>query len=193
MKSLNKKPTTGNTSVNDVRLPDSDHRYSRDLRERADYLSDEYEKAVFLQILRGLLDDVQRLRPGTKGLERDYVTLEARVKHEGIAFLGTALCSLGNAFDKGLSNGYFACPTGFKTRKGEAIPLLFGGILRDVFDAVTGDLKERDSTEDVKILRQLLFFLEETVLYAPSRIASRSGYATQFRLDGSLCREHSSL
>lgn len=113
-------------------------------------------------ILRSLLIDVERLRPGTKGLERDLVTLEARVEHEGVSFVATALVALGKAFLKGLEEGRFTAPVGFKRPKGSKIPCLFKGIFGEVFDPVTGDLvKERDSTEDVKILCQLLFFLEE--------------------------------
>jgi len=117
---------------------------------------------IFRSILCSLLTDVSRLRPGTKGLERDLVTLEARIEHEGLAFLGTSLCTLGDALDRGLSTGTFRCPIGFKTKKGSKIPRLFGGIFSDVFDDETGQLKERDCTEDVKILRQLLFFLQKT-------------------------------
>lgn len=121
-----------------------------------------FDNVYFVTILRALLLDVARLRPGTKGLERDLVTLEARIEHEGPAFLGTALCSLGKALDKALSTGTFVCPVGFKTQSGSKLPRLFGGIFNDVFDHETGNLKEHSSAEDVKILRQLLFFLEKT-------------------------------
>lgn len=113
-------------------------------------------------ILRSLLTDVNRLRPGTKGLGCDLVTLEARLEHEGIGFLSVALCNLGKAFDKGLSLGFITTPVGLKKAKGEVIPLLMRGIIGDVFHPITGILdKDRDCTEDVKILRQLLYFLEE--------------------------------
>jgi hypothetical protein len=113
-------------------------------------------------ILRSLLTDVDRLRPGTKGLERDLITLEARIEHEGLSILTITLGRLGKALEKGLSEGTFTCPTGFKRGRGSKIPLLYSGVLGDVFDSVTGDLaKERDCTEDVLILRQLLYFLEK--------------------------------
>jgi len=117
---------------------------------------------IHKSILRSLLTDVDRLRPGTKGLERDLVTLEARIEHEGVGFLSVTLGILGQAIEVGLSNGTFTCPKGFKRARGSKIPLLYSGVLGDVFDSVTGDLvKERDCTEDVLILRQLLYFLEE--------------------------------
>lgn len=117
---------------------------------------------VHKSILRSLLTDVVRLRPGTRGLARDLITLEARLEHEGVSFLSVALCTLGKALDKGLSNGTFVCPVGLKRRPGSKNPLLFEGIFDDVFYPKSGDLrKDRDLTEDVKILRQLLYFLEE--------------------------------
>lgn len=128
-------------------------------------------------ILRSLLIDVERLRPGTKGLERDLVTLEARVEHEGVSFVATALVALGKAFLKGLEEGRFTAPIGFKRPKGSKIPCLFKGIFGEVFDSVTGDLvKDRDLTEDVKILCQLLFFLEEVhTTYGPAAEAACQG------------------
>lgn len=129
---------------------------------RKNPLSREDSLFAHKSILRGLLTDVNRLRPGTKGLERDLVTLEARLEHEGFGVLAIALCTLGKAFDKGLSEGAFICPMGFKRLKGSRNPLLFGGIFNEVFHPITGDLvKGRDCTEDVKILRQLLYFLEK--------------------------------
>jgi hypothetical protein len=102
------------------------------------------------------------LRPGTKGLEHDLVTLEARMEHEGVSLLTVTLGLLGKAVDHGLAKGTFTCPVGFKKAKGSMIPLLFSGVMGDVFDPLTGDLdKGRDCTEDVLILRQLLYFLEE--------------------------------
>lgn len=112
-------------------------------------------------ILRSLLTDVSRLLPGTKGLGRDLITLEARIEHEGVSFLANALCSLDEALLDGLTYGTFTCPQGFKRRKGEAIPLLLSGMFREVFDAVTGQLQERDCGEVISLLRQLLLFLEE--------------------------------
>jgi hypothetical protein len=117
---------------------------------------------IHKSILRSLLTDVNRLRPGTKGLDRDLVTLEARLEHEGVSLLTVTLGTLGKAFDKGLSEGTFTCPTGFKRARGSMIPLIFSGVMGDVFDPSTGDLvKGRDCREDVFILRQLLYFLEE--------------------------------
>lgn len=131
---------------------------------KKDLSGDDYSTSVWItkSILRSLLTDVERLRPGTKGLERDLITLEARIEHEGVSFLATALVTLGKAFLKGIDEGRFFCPIGFKRPKGSKLPCIFRGIFEDVFDSATGDLvKERDSTEDVKILCQLLFFLEK--------------------------------
>lgn len=125
-------------------------------------LKDSDRNAIALKILRGLVDDTTRFLPGTRGLQRDLVTLEARLEHEGVAVLSVALANLGKAFDKGISEGSFACPVGFKKAKGKKIPLLFGGIFCIVFDSTTGLLvKERNLTLEISLLRQLLYFLEE--------------------------------
>lgn len=152
---------------------------SRQIRENPLEKSDPLY--IHKSILRSLLTDVERLRPGTKGLGRDLVTLEARLEHEGISFLAVALCTFGKAFDKGLAEGTFTCPIGLKKAKGSKIPLLFRGILGAVFDTHTGDLvKERDSTEDVFILRQLLYFLEEVRTRSQSRRKARIESGTYF-------------
>lgn len=118
-------------------------------------------------ILRSLLTDVNRLLPGTEGLGRDLVTLEARIEHEGVAFMASALGALDAAVLNGLTSGTFLCPPGFKRRSGEAIPVLFSGMLEKVFDVNTGQLEEGDCVEVISLLRQLLLFLEEG---APTRV-----------------------
>lgn len=116
---------------------------------------------VTKSILRSLLLDIERLRPGTKGLGRDLITLEARLENEGASFLATNLCTLGKAVESGLEWGMFVCPKGFKRPKGSKNPSLLMGIFDDVFDRTTGFLKDRDCEGDLHLLRQLLFFLEE--------------------------------
>lgn len=112
-------------------------------------------------ILRSLLTDVNRLLPGTEGLGRDLVTLEARIEHEGVAFLATTLSALDEALLRGLTSGTFVCPAGFKRRAGEAIPMLFSGMFDKVFDTYTGRLERVNCGEALSLLRQLLTFLEE--------------------------------
>lgn len=57
-----------------------------------------------LRLLRSLLTDVKRLHPEVRGLDRDLLTIEARVEHEGIGFLTIALPSLGKRLDTSLSS-----------------------------------------------------------------------------------------
>lgn len=122
-------------------------------------------------LLRGLLTDVSRFLPEVEGLGRDLVTLEARVEHEGVSMLATSLCTLGKALDKGLSEGTFVCPQGFKRLKGQKIPLLYGGIFNKVFDSVTGELRRGgDCTLEISLLRQLLFFLAEILFASQERV-----------------------
>jgi hypothetical protein len=107
-------------------------------------------------LLRSLLTDVRRLEPDVKGLERDVITLEKRFENEGNGFLTIALPSLCQSLDRGLADGRFTCPIGFKTTKGGTIPRLFSGMFCEVFVAETGLLKENASVHIVKCLREIL-------------------------------------
>jgi len=89
-----------------------------------------------------LTRDFSRLNPGVKGLERDFVTVQHRVKHEGTGFLTQALPALDDALIQGLASGRFTCPIGFKKIRGGAIPVFLQGMLSEVFDSLTGLLKE---------------------------------------------------
>lgn len=132
-------------------------------------------------LLRSLIIDMNRFLPGTRGLARDIVTLEARLEHEGTSFLAVALSALGKALDRGLSTGRFACPEGFKTARGKKIPLLFGGVFCKVFDETTGDLERTLSvTVQVSLLRQLLYFLEE--VYSGSGFGPKARSESESRL-----------
>jgi hypothetical protein len=107
-------------------------------------------------LLTYLFADVKRLVPHVKGLDRDIITIEARFEHEGYSFLSVAFSTLCDALDEGLTKGCFTCPTGFrKIRKG-AIPRLFSGLLCDVFDAITGHLKQDPDLGSIKCLREIL-------------------------------------
>lgn len=113
-------------------------------------------------ILRSLLTDVKRLLPWTSGLGRDLYTLEARLEHEGVAFLATTLANLDEAVLNGLTYGRFVCPVGLNKARGKAIPTLLSGMLSHVFDDVTGDrLEGLTNVEVLSLLRQVLTFLEE--------------------------------
>jgi hypothetical protein len=88
------------------------------------------------------LEDFKRLNPGVKGLDRDLISIKHRVKHEGDGFLTRALPALDDALLEGLSKGRFTCPIGFKKIRGGAIPVFLQGMLSEIFDSKTGQLKE---------------------------------------------------
>lgn len=110
-------------------------------------------------LIRALLQDCKRLLPGVVGLDRDEVTLLARFKNEGIGFLTVALPAFGKSFDQGLEEGWFTCPQGFAKRG--AIPKLFSGMLCEVFDTKTGQLKEQPNVEYIKCVREILYFFKK--------------------------------
>lgn len=133
-----------------------------------------------IELLRSLLLDMSRLEPDVKGLERDLLTLEFRVKHEGFSFLTVALPTLGDALLRGLASGRFACPQGFKKIRGGTLPRLFSGLLCKVFDLETGRLLESpDVVRHVKNLTQI-FRLYKKTLFDDERASE---------LDLSACRE----
>lgn len=94
-----------------------------------------------IALLGSLLKSIERLSPGVKGLDRDFITVKQRFENEGYGFLTIALPALDDALLQGLSTGRFACPTGFKTVRGGTIPVLFSGMFCEVFDPVSGILK----------------------------------------------------
>jgi len=115
-------------------------------------------------LLQSLLKDFRRLDPDVKGLERDIITLEKRFKHEGYGFLSVALPSFGSALQQGLASGRFHCPLGFSKVKGGALPRLFAGLHLEVFDPITGLLRENVDSSKLKSLYQVLFLFKKIQL-----------------------------
>ena len=109
-----------------------------------------------IALLRSLLDDFGRLNPDVKGLDRDLLTIESRFENEGYGFLTIALPALDEALLRGLSSGRFTCPPHFKTVRGGAIPRFLSGMLCEVFEPFTGNLKDDVDYGVLKSLRELL-------------------------------------
>jgi len=133
-----------------------------------------------IALLLSRLADAKRLNPDVKGLDRDKQTIENRFKHEGYGFLTIALPSLDEAYLLGLSSGRFACPTGFKTVSGGAIPKLFSGMFREVFDPVTGWLKENPDEGSLKCLHQILRLFKKVQLSASEEELLHTKAVTEF-------------
>jgi hypothetical protein len=136
--------------------------------EKAIRLGINYLKEVVMKspiaLLVGLFHDLERLNPGVQGLDRDIETIKRRFENEGYGFLAVALPALGQAFVQGLSSGKFTCPIGFKRLKGGAIPRFLSGMLREVFDPVSGQLKETPDQGVLTDLRQVCQFFKKTRL-----------------------------
>lgn len=137
-----------------------------------------------LGLLRALLCDIARLEPSVHGLDRDYTSIEARVKHEGFSFVAITLPTLGGSIDYGISTGRFACPLGFKKVKGGALPRLFSGLLCNVFDTQTGHILPDPSVSAVKCLREICYLFKKTLASSEKeeyldKIAKRSFWSTE--------------
>lgn len=113
-----------------------------------------------IELLKSLLSDIRRLSDA-KGTKRDVITLSHRFEHEGYGFLAVVLPTLGRALEVGLATGRFTCPPNFKKVRGGEIPRLFSGILCEVFDAYSGELKHNAVPTAVKDLRQILFLFKK--------------------------------
>lgn len=109
-----------------------------------------------IALLSSLLDDTRRLNPAVKGLDRDIITIEKRFENEGYGFLAIALPSLDEALLVGLSTGWFTCPSGFKTVRKGTIPRFLSGMFCEVFEPLTGKLKEEVDFGTLKSLREIL-------------------------------------
>jgi hypothetical protein len=115
-------------------------------------------------LLDSLLIDFKRLNPAVKGLDRDIITIEKRYENEGYGFLAVALPALDEALVIGLSTGRFTCPPGFKTVKRGAIPRFLSGMLCEVFEPFSGQLKEDPDFGVLKCLREVLRLFKKTQL-----------------------------
>lgn len=127
-----------------------------------------------------LTSDFKRLNPGVKGLERDLKTLKHRVKHEGSSFLTVTLPALDDALVRGLAEGRFTCPAGFKKIRGGAIPVFLQGMLCEIFDAYTGTLVEPIEYGTLRDVHTFLRFCKKTQLSSDDEEILHQKAVTEF-------------
>lgn len=76
---------------------------------------------------------------------RDLLTIESRIKHEGLSFLTIILPNFARDFEKCLELG-FVDPSLFRNfKKSGAIPAFLGGMLGHVFDSKTGRINDAET------------------------------------------------
>lgn len=112
-----------------------------------------------LGLLYNLFVDLKRLHPDVVGLDRDYLTIKARVEDEGIGFLTIALPALGKSFDRALSDGWMPHVAGFSRNK--SLPKLFSGLTKHIFDIESGTLLDNPSIECILSVRQLCYLFKK--------------------------------
>jgi hypothetical protein len=134
-------------------------------------------------LLESLLHDCKRLNPAVEGLDRDLQTIKKRFEHEGYGFLTVSLPALDEALLLGLSNGRFACPTGFKPIRGGAIPRFLSGMLCEVFEPFTGTLKENADLSVMKCIRNVLRLFKKMQLTSESEDLLHKKAVAGFYLD----------
>jgi hypothetical protein len=135
-------------------------------------------------LLQSLLTDVRRLCPEVKGLDRDLITIEKRFENEGYGFLTIALPALGDALTQGIHTGRFTRPSGFKSSRGAAIPRFLSGMLCEVFDPLTGELKDTADKGLIKCLREVLYVFKKTQMPSEDEVVlHKKAVAEFFRCD----------
>lgn len=125
-------------------------------------------KSPVVLLLESLFDDLNRLHPDEDGLDRDVISVLQRFENEGLSFLSKTLPTLRLAIDNGLSSGKFTCPRNFKTVPRGSIPRLFSGMIRKVFDASSGVLKDDACLASVVSLRQITSLFKKVVVDSES-------------------------
>lgn len=141
-------------------------------------------------LLRRLLEDIKRLEPGVKGLDRDFETIEKRFLHEGYSFLAVTLPAFGDALTRALASGRFASPSGFKTSRGQAIPRFLSGMLCDVFEPSSGLLKQNAELGVVKCLRDALYMFKKIQLSDEVGLKLHNKAVTEFFANDTITSEH---
>jgi hypothetical protein len=122
-------------------------------------------------ILFNLFEDFKRLNPGVKGLDRDLVTIEARLKDEGYGFLTIALPAFGKSIDSGLEEGRMSIPLGFRKLRRGSLPRFLSGLTSHVFDVKTGLLRQDACVHTVKCLRELCYLFKKMQLDSDQELA----------------------
>lgn len=133
-----------------------------------------------LCIISSLFTDVKRFDPDLSGLDRDLLTIEYRVEHEGVSFLTNALPAFGLAFDRGLAKRCLEHIPGFARNRGRQIPKFLSGIVSRVFDESTGHLRQDYDMSCVKSVRQILYLFKKFGLSEESTEALDNKAKTKF-------------
>lgn len=133
-----------------------------------------------LCIISSLLTDVKRFDPDLRNLDRDMLTIEHRVKYEGISFLTNALPIFALAFDRGLAQRRLEHIPGFARSRGRQIPKFLSGIVSRVFDETTGHLKQDYDMSCIKSVRQILYLFKKFSLSEESTEALDFKAKTKF-------------
>lgn len=115
------------------------------------------QASIMLGLTQGLLEDLyvhHQLSP--RDLKRDFTTLKARTRAEGLSFLTKTLPSLAKSVDQALLAGKLNAITAFKARKSTKLPAFLHGLFKLVFSEDGTLLDEPDHTA-IKDLRQVGF------------------------------------
>lgn len=121
-------------------------------------------KSTELLLIRAILTDVSVAIHTS--IDRDWITIQSRFKHEGLSFLTITLPSFAKDFESCLEKGY-VCASDFRAfkraRKSGVIPAFLQGILAHVFDTC-GVVRQDASIEAIDGIRQICLALQKLKL-----------------------------
>nr|QXV72598.1 MAG: hypothetical protein [Grapevine-associated levi-like virus 6] len=94
--------------------------------------------------------------------ERDVLTFEHRVKHEGDGFAAFTLPTLGTALEFGLEHGFFPASdwTSFRMSKSGTLPLFLGGLWGKVFNE-KGKIRHDADPDAILGIRQICYWAKK--------------------------------
>ncbi len=100
----------------------------------------------YLKLVRCIYRDATSLCTADVSDLRDLMTIESRVKDQGLSFLTISLPLFCNDFERSLAEGYVDSKYFRSFRKYRAIPCLFRGMLSRIFDYETGRIYDEENT-----------------------------------------------
>lgn len=89
--------------------------------------------------------------------DRDLITIRSRFKHEGMSFFTLTLPKLGSELELALERGYIRADAFRNFRKRFKIPAFMQGFFSQVFDVVSGEVREDANPTSIESIRQVAY------------------------------------
>lgn len=89
--------------------------------------------------------------------KRDLITIRSRAEHEGPSFFTITLPDFSKCFERSIESGVWLPElfTGFSRSRNSCLPKFLQGFTNQVFNSLTGELRDDSSIEAVEAVRQI--------------------------------------